>query len=297
MTDKKEAKRFIDNEDGTITDALKGLMWMKSDTWVELKRLVSWEQSQEYVREINSGNFAGYSDWRIPSASAAKGLYDPEYSNVDVEGCEIHISSIFSPGCGFSTWTTNTRGAKSVMGYDYRSDYEFWLAKNNIGFPSAVRLVRNSKKKSTADYAERFQDKGDGAIIDHETGLMWTKDDSYMKMDKWLSWDESKVYLKMLNDDSFADHEDWRMPTRKEAMTIYDGASPVTDTYGDTIYVPPVFPPGAGQTTWTKTLHKTDPKLAIQVNYFSGDFKWHKRGLKSHGVRPVRTFTPDEPEE
>ncbi len=290
MADKKATERFVDNGDGTVTDTMRDLMWMKNDTWVDLQRLVSWDQSQEYINEMNSQKFAGYNDWRIPSSTAAKELYDPEYSNVDVEGCEIHIPSIFPPGSGYTTWTTDTRGAKSAMGYDYRSDYEFWLAKNNVGFPSAVRPVRIVKKKSGLDYTERFQDNGDGTINDLETGLMWKKDDSYLDMDKWLTWDEAKVFVKMLNEESFADHEDWRMPTRKEAMAIYDGSSPIEDPFGDVIHLAPVFPAGAGQSTWTKTVHKTDPKLAMRVNYFSGDYKWYKKGLKSHGVRPVRKF-------
>lgn len=296
MADKKETERFVDNGDGTVTDTMKDLMWMKNDTWVDLQHLVSWDQSQDYINEMNAQKFAGYDDWRIPSSTAAKELYDPDYSNVDVDGCEIHIPSIFPPGSGYTTWTTDTRGAKSAMGYDYRSDYEFWLAKNNVGFPSSVRPVRIVKKKSSLDYTERYQDNGDGTINDLETGLMWKKDDSYLDMDKWLTWDESKTFIKMLNEDSFADYEDWRMPTRIEAMAIYDGSSPLKDAFGDVIHLPPVFPPGAGQSTWTKTLHKTDPKLAMRVNYFSGDYKWYKQGLKSHGVRPVRKFQTAEPD-
>lgn len=291
MTNKTEDGRFLDNGDGTITDIQKGLMWMKSDTWVVLKRLVSWEQSREYVNETNREKFAGYSDWRMPNPSAAKALFNQEYSNVDIEGCEIHIPSVFSHGGGFTTWTTDTRAAKSVMGYDYRSDYEFWLDKNNVGFPSAVRLVRTIKKSVVQeDGVPRFQDNGDGTINDNTTGLMWKKDDSYLHMDKWFSWDESKVYIKMLNQESFAGREDWRMPTRKEAVTIYDPESSLKDHFGDIIYIPQVFTPGAGQTSWTKTIHKTDFKLAIRFNYFNGDHKWYKKGLKSHGVRPVRVF-------
>ena len=54
-----------------------------------------------------------------------------------------------------------------------------------------------------------------------------------------------------------------------------------------------VFPPGSGQTTWTKTLHKTDPSVAIRFHYYNGDYKFHKRGLRSHGVRAVRDIQPD----
>ena len=154
-----------------------------------------------------------------------------------------------------------------------------------------MRLVRTVKKSyNLEEGVVRFEDNGDGTINDNATGLMWKKDDSYLSMDKWLTWDEAKVYVKVINQESFADHDNWKMPTRKEAVTIYEPGNPLTDPFGDVIYLPPVFSAGAGQTSWTKTIHKTDLKLAIRFNYFNGDFKWWKKGLKSHGVRPVRVF-------
>jgi hypothetical protein len=290
MTENTNGNRFVDNKDGTVTDTLKNHMWMKSDTWVELGHLLSYEQSQEYVKEINDKNFAGYSDWRIPNATLAKELYDTELSNIDVEGGEVHIDPVFTSGCGYTTWTTETRGAKSVMGYDYRSDYEYWLAKNNVGFPSAVRLVRIIKKQGSLSQEERFINHKNGTISDHETGLMWRKDDSYLAMDKWISWEEAKIFIQELNKEEVAGHTDWRMPTRKEAATIFDEGNTVTDNYGDTLYLPSAFPPGAGQTSWTKSVHKSDLSLAVRFNFQNGDYKWHKKGLRSHGVRPVRNF-------
>ena len=88
----------------------------------------------------------------------------------------------------------------------------------------------------------------------------------------------------------FAKYTDWKMPTRKQAMTIYDPSNPNTDVYGDTVYLPKAFPAGAGATTWTRTINKTYPALAMRFFYYNGDYKWHKRGLRSHGVRPVRIF-------
>lgn len=291
VMDNKEASRFADNGDGTLTDHATGLMWMKLDTWQELGRLVSWHQGQEFAREKNAGKFAGYGDWRFPTASEAKSLFDPDVSNTDREGCEVHINLMFPKGCGYTTWTSETRGAKSALGYDYRADYEYWLAKENDGFPSAVRLTRYVAPVRTGEVGkDRFVDNGNGSISDLETGLMWKKNDSYIELDKWISWEEAKTYCQNLNREEFAGFTDWRMPTRKEAMTIYDPSHPTKDAYGDIVYLASAFPPGAGITTWTKTLSKTDRALAMRFHYYNGDYKWHGRGLRSHGVRPVRVF-------
>ena len=109
MTESTKLK-YIDNGDETVSDTRHGVMWMKNDTWLELGRLITWHDSLELARKKNEEKFAGYSNWRIPSASEAKYLFDPESSNTDVEGCEIHIDPVFPPGCGFSTWTHGRGG-------------------------------------------------------------------------------------------------------------------------------------------------------------------------------------------
>ncbi|MBI4384678.1 MAG: DUF1566 domain-containing protein [Nitrospinae bacterium] len=287
--------RFVDNGDGTVTDLLTGLMWMKNDTWLELGRLVTWHQGQEYAAKMSERKFAGHRNWRLPTGTEARELFDPEFSNTDREGVEIHLDPVFPSGCGHTTWTSETRGAKAAMGYDYRADYEYWLAKENDGFPSGARLVRHLQTAQDLEREEnRFVDNGDGTVSDLETGLMWKKSDSYLDLDKWVTWAEAKTYCLELNKQYFAKREDWRLPTRKEAMTIYDPNHPTTDAYGDTVYLYKVFPPGAGITTWTKTLSKSDKTLAMRFHYYNGDYKWHKQGLRSHGVRAVRTFKPKE---
>ncbi|KMP12646.1 hypothetical protein UR09_00630 [Candidatus Nitromaritima sp. SCGC AAA799-A02] len=292
VTPKTEKKsRFVDNGDGTVSDLANNIMWMKQDTWNELGRLINWHESQEYAREMNEKKFAGYGNWRIPTGSDARLLFDGGASNTDVEGGEIHLDPVFPSGCGFTTWTSETRGAKAAMGYDLRSAYEFWLAKENDGFPSAVRLVRQLKSEAAGEDGEpRFVNNGDGTVTDKENGLMWKADDSFLDLDKWVSWEEAKTFVQGLNRHQFANYTDWRMPTRKEVQTIFDPANPVTDKYGDTILLAPGFPPGAGQTCWTKTLHKTDRQLAIRFQFYNGDYKWHQMGLRSHGVRPVRSI-------
>ena len=290
MSDKIIKKvNFVDNGDGTISDLSNNIMWFKNDTWLELGRLINWNESQSYAKEMNEKKFAGYSNWRVPTASEAKFLFDGEESNTDVEGGEIHLNKIFPSGCGFSTWTSETRGAKAAMGYDLRSAYEFWLAKENDGFPSAVRLVRQLKSDSVSkDGQPRFVNNGDGTVTDHETQLMWKEHDTYLELDKWVSWEEAKTYVEGINRQQFAGYIDWRMPTRKEVQSIFDPSNPVTDKYGDTVLLAPGFPPGAGQTCWTKTLHKTDKGLSIRFQFYNGDYKWHQMGLRSHGVRAVR---------
>lgn len=62
--------RYIDHENGTVTDVETGLMWMRcavGQTWTVGKckgkaKEITWDNAQTYTL-----NYAGYSDWRLPS--------------------------------------------------------------------------------------------------------------------------------------------------------------------------------------------------------------------------------------
>lgn len=73
--------RYLDNEDGTVTDLVTGLMWQQA---VSAKVL-----DAEAVAGAETFNLAGYTDWRLPSI---KGLY----LLIDFSGLDVSPKS--SPG-------------------------------------------------------------------------------------------------------------------------------------------------------------------------------------------------------
>ena len=68
--------RFIDNEDGTLTDTKFNLMWLKQDTYQLKGTWRSWKKAKKFVERLNEKKFAGYSDWRLPSSKDNRNLYD-----------------------------------------------------------------------------------------------------------------------------------------------------------------------------------------------------------------------------
>ncbi len=85
------ATRFTNNGDGTITDDLTGLMWAEDvnemiimdpgydmDGTVNDGR-VTWEHALDYVDWLNSVNYHGYSDWRLPNVNELSSLLHYEY--------------------------------------------------------------------------------------------------------------------------------------------------------------------------------------------------------------------------
>ena len=78
-------KYLADNNDGTITDHRTGLMWQKSGS----DRTMSFRRTKTYIKNLNEGNYAGYSDWRLPSAQELATLLEEEKVN------KRHYAAIF----------------------------------------------------------------------------------------------------------------------------------------------------------------------------------------------------------
>ncbi len=113
--------RFIDNGDDTITDTLTNLMWMKNDSYLILKKFVTYPVALKYQNKVNTEQFAGFSDWRLPHKKEAHSLFDKEKALRDKYDMDIHIDPVFTPGCGYDTWTSNTRGKITAYVYSFNS--------------------------------------------------------------------------------------------------------------------------------------------------------------------------------
>jgi hypothetical protein len=75
------ANKFVDNGDGTITDAATGFMWSRDDSGQGM----DWEDALAWVQQKNRENYLGYHDWRLPNAKELQSIVDytrsPETTN------------------------------------------------------------------------------------------------------------------------------------------------------------------------------------------------------------------------
>ena len=138
---KNEKSRFLKNADETIYDSQTSLTWMASDSRIHLKKDVSWDETETYTEDINGKSFAGHSDWRIPSAQEALSLFDKNKLNKDFKGGDIHLDSIFPPGAGNTTWTSETRGREAQIIF-YINGFPYWYEKDDKTLSHSVRLIR-----------------------------------------------------------------------------------------------------------------------------------------------------------
>lgn len=70
--------RFVDNGDQTQTDKLTGLIWSKDANPGSTR---SWQGALDYIKELNSSNYLGYSDWRLPNRNELVSLVNSGQSD------------------------------------------------------------------------------------------------------------------------------------------------------------------------------------------------------------------------
>jgi len=142
---------------------------------------------------------------------------------------------------------------------------------------------------------QRFTDNQDGTITDAETGLTWTKEDSWQVDRQWLSWDEAETYVDTLRNMSFAKTQDWRLPTRTEISSLYDPDKNNKDKYGKEIHLDPIFPEGPLAKDWTFDYTGNE---AYIIDFSTGEVEpLYKSKAARMAVRAVRSAGPKTTEE
>ena len=96
----------------------------------------------------------------------------------------------------------------------------------------------------------RYKDNGNGTVTDIANEITWTQEDSWQMETKWVTWDEADEHIRHLSDIKFAGYNDWRFPSKAEAVTLYGADLENKDKYGNRLYLDPVFPEGALPTIW-----------------------------------------------
>jgi hypothetical protein len=139
-------QRFVDNGDGTVTDSVSKLMWMRCalgqnwqpDSCSGAAVVVNWRQAQLQALRLNQQAQAFYNDWRVPTLRELASITDR---------CATPRTnlSVFphTPAAGF--WTATARPGEPA------SQRVFVLSFGVAGAESAlkdeqhhVRLVRTS---------------------------------------------------------------------------------------------------------------------------------------------------------
>ena len=137
--------RFIEGDSETIIDGAKRLVWLKKDTWQMAGKWMAQRQVIEFARNLNRQQFAGFSDWRLPTTVEAKSLFDKKQKNSDNMGQTIYLSDLFEPGCGFLCWTSDVRHNIQGVRLNFRKGVTIYDDIFRVSRGSS-RLVRDIEK-------------------------------------------------------------------------------------------------------------------------------------------------------
>ena len=223
---------YKDNGDGTVSDKVTGLMWVKSPS----KTLSTFADA---VKGASACRVGGYDDWRLPTIkelyslilfsgeTGESGATSVPYLDTKVfdffYGDEIGRSRFIDVQCWSATEYTSTTmgGNPTVFGVNFADGRIKGYPKTS---PRGETLLVVRYVRDNPDYGKnKFKDNGDETVTDKATGLMWQQSDS----GDGMNWEDALAYAETLD---LAGHNDWRLPNAKELQSIADySAIPAID--------------------------------------------------------------------
>lgn len=249
--------RFVDNYDGTVTDNLTGLIWLKN---ADCFGTVVWKDALTASNTLTNGSCglidnSKAGDWRLPNINELSSLISLGSANPTLP------LNPFNKIQSASYWSSTTfaEAPDSAWLAYFDVGYSDTLLKSNYVHVLPVKskaisalTIGLAKTGQTTSYAEgddgniqqgavppdhRFTDNGDGTVIDQLTNLVWLKDANCLDDTKpgiskiknygQLRYPDGVTWTSGLasgycglSDGSVAG--DWRIPNRNELKSLID---------------------------------------------------------------------------
>lgn len=292
---------YTDNNDGSITDNITGLMWQK-----ELGDKLSYEDA---LLKVKSFELAGYTDWRIATikelysliqfTGAVKGekaitpFIDTKYFSQPLGDASKGEREIDAQVWSSTEYVGKTmKNDETVFGVNFVDGrikgYPKYDPRTHQPNKMYFRFVRDNK-----NYGKNsFVDNGNGTISDSATGLMWQQADS----GEGLNWQDSLQYAENLN---LGGYSDWRVPNAKELQSIVDYTRS-TETSGSAA-IDPIFQTSSIENEadekdypyyWSSTTHLDGPTPetnAVYIAFGKALGEMHGSIMDVHGAGAQRS--------
>ncbi len=244
------APRFTDNMDGTVSDALTGLTWLRDAGCLPAS---DWATAVAAARALAAGQCglvdgSGAGQWRLPNVNELDSLVDlaraapalpAGHPFVNTAGSALWWSSTTYFGLATQAWAIRLADGRwmndSSSNVKATSSNGAWAVKGTghgaVSLQATGQYVSYAPGDDGALQAgvpltyPRFIDHGDGTVTDTMTGYVWLKRADCINAD-WAGALAAVAQLASgqcgLADGSQAG--DWRMPNRHELESLADRA-------------------------------------------------------------------------
>ncbi|NMC61606.1 MAG: DUF1566 domain-containing protein [SAR324 cluster bacterium] len=301
----------------TVKDNLTGLTWTKIAREMGFEyacfptsntTAMTWEQAFLLADCLNSKNYGGYSDWRIPNVLEMESLINLE----DVHGIEWLSKEGFQNAFG-SFWTSTT--AAFDESFAYRINYfhpgsvsvarktdqnAVWPVRGKTSGVTALIRTGQTKTYHAADDGElqggvvwpepRFEVEGE-CIYDVLTGLLWTKSMDIGGGDRLF--DDA---ISLAQKGKYCGYSDWRVPNHRELLSMINfGAASNMAWLKEQGFTSPV----SSQDIWSSSAYTYQPNsvwvlMLKQSTNLYADVKQKRMGYKNK-IWLVRSVPPTPP--
>ena len=252
--------KYRDNGDGTVTDLVTGLMWVKARG-----DKTTWQDAMDGAARSRVG---GYDDWRAPTIKELYSLIDfngwvqqKERDSVPFLDTDFFDFVFGDVSAGeriidCQDWSstlyvsTTMGGSRTAFGVNFADGRIKGYGVRSRGSKGAkfIRYVRGNP-----DYGKNaFVDNDDGTVEDRATGLTWQKQDSA----EGMNWEDA---LSLCENLTLAGNDEWRLPSAKELQSIVDYSRSPKTTKSPAL--DPIFEYSDMEGwVWTSTTHLDVPK-------------------------------------
>jgi hypothetical protein len=196
---------YINNNDGTITDTITGLMWQKTDGGE-----ITFENAITYTDTLTLG---GFNNWRLPNAHEAFSILNLQNNNPALD------VSFFTKTPAEYWWTSNRQINDST---------KIWVTNAGGGIgnhPKSETISAGGTKKvhvravrdiiAPPIFTTVYSDNLNGTITDNRTNLVWQK----IPNSNPMTWEAALQYAENL---TLGNDSNWRLPNIKELQSLND---------------------------------------------------------------------------